>query len=171
MRSYFVYIIPSELCKIKGYGWFNYPVVIRQRGDDGTIALTSDEVKAYNANKAHDWDGAFNQHYVIGTVKSVGTPTSYQGLASSSGYINPMAPEQTAIYNNAGWNLEACDIAVDVDGQTINLKAVFEAPYGLVTEMAGRVKAGDTVEVNVTSNGVLDGYNGIFVHPLCVRAL
>ena len=172
-RDMIIYLQPLEICKIKGFDYFNYPVCIRQKGEDGTLAMTADEVKTFNSTHSLSaLDGDNDQHYVIGTVKSISAVESYSGALGNSGlYINPIRPEQSSIYSENPWDLEACEMTIDVDGQSIKVKAIFERAYGLVTEMSNRISTGDEVEINVTNNGVIDQYEGIFVHPLSVRKL
>lgn len=170
-RDILLHIRPLEICKIKGYGYFNYPVVIRQKGDNGALALTKAQVKAFNESQSTSgWSGENDQHYVVGKVDAITTVSPYAGAPANTGYYTyPLSPDQGSMYSDKAWNLEACDITVNVDGEKIILKAICEAPYGLVSEMAGRVKTGDIVEVNITNRGILESFNGIFVHPLSVR--
>lgn len=173
-RDVLVHIRPLEICRIKGFDYFNYPVLIRQRGDDGTMYLSKDEIQAYKADKmsCSNWIGNCDQHYIKGKVVSIGAVTPFDGVPANNGlFVFPLAPGQNSMYSKTPWNLDAVELTLDVEGESIPLKAIYEKPYGLVLQLAGSVKSGDTVEVNVSARGILDGYDGIFVHPLTVRKL
>lgn len=172
-RDVLVHVRPLEICRIKGFDCFNYPVLIRQRGDDGTMYLSKEQIKAFKADKmsCSDWAGSSDQHYIKGKITSIGAVTPFDGVPDNGLYIFPLSPGQTAMYSKAPWNLESVEMTVDVEGESIRLRAIYEKPYCLVSTLAGSVEAGDTVEVNVSARGILEGCDGIFVHPLAVRKL
>lgn len=173
-RDILVHVRPLELCKIKGFNYFNYPVLIRQRGEDGTQYLTKDEIKAFNEDQSTccDWYGKSNQHYLKGKVVSVGQVVPFDGVPQNNGlFMFPLAPGQTSMYSEKPWNLESVVMTVDVDGEQIELKAIYEEPYSLVTAMAANVRPGDTIEVNISARGILSQCSGIFIHPLSLRKL
>lgn len=173
-RDILVHVQPLEICRIKGYNYFNYPVLIRQRGEDGTQYLSKEEIKAYKVNQTScaDWFGGTNQHYVKGIVREMTSVVPYEGIPTNNGlFIFPLAAHQNSMYSDKPWNLETVEMTIDVNGETIKLKAIYEAPYGLVSDMATRIKTGDRIEANVNARGIHDRYEGIFVHPLAVRKL
>ena len=173
-RDILVHVRPLEICKIKGFKYFNYPVLIRQRGWDGTQYLTKEEIRAFNDDRStcSDWWGKSNQHYVKGTVTSVGALSKFEGVPCSGGLFNyPLAPGQTSMYSADAWNLDLVELTVDVEGEGVKLGVLYESAYGLVGELAQKVGVGDLVEVNVSARGILDSYDGIYVHPLAVRKL
>lgn len=173
-RDILVHVRPLELCSIKGFNHFNYPVLIRQRGEDGTMCLSAEEVRAFNRDHTTCWNwcGKSNQHYVRGTVVSVGPVKQFDGVAGGDGlFVYPLAPAQTSMYSENPWNLEVAEMIVDVEGENIALTAIYEKPYGLVSAMCEYIGPGDRVEANVSARGILDNCPCIFIHPLSVRKI
>lgn len=173
-RDILVHVRPLEICRIKGFNWFNYPVLIRQRGGDGTLYLTAEEVRAFNTDRSSSWNwlGKSNQHYIKGKVVSLEEVKPFDGVASGNGlFIFPLAPGQSSMYSDKPWNLEAAEMTVEVDGERILLTAIYEKPYNLVRAMCENIRQGDMIEVNVSARGILDKCSGIFVHPLSVRKI
>lgn len=170
----FAYIKYNEVNRaIKGFGYFNYPIVIRLEGEEGTSYLDKDELTAMK-QKSVDWGG---DAYIKGTVKSVSNVYDWAGiLRHPSGSVdyydfpicgnrfggNVMSIDQTKPYD-----LEAVDIVVESEGVQISVRAAWVKAYKLLGKM--NLKAGDEVEIYADKRGIDGGHDkDILVNPLSV---
>ena len=168
-----VFVKPMELQLIKGYpaGSFAYPIRIRQYGADGTIFLTGEQVRAWknDHNTSNSWNGDYNQHYVLATVKSVSAKYKSNGIHKPNSTIGEtwLVPVNHYYYPKESLpDLEAIDMVVTIDGEDLNLVVHQFACYKLFENF--NVKVGDTVEMNVPNSGIsvdADNPNTIWVTP------
>lgn len=167
-RDITIFVTPWDMQKIEGFGYFNYPIQVRQRGADGTLYLTAEELKAYDVMSSTGWKGGFNQHYILGTVKSISDVKPYDGIYSQAigGYYDfPLS--RGAVDQTKPLDLEARNMVVTVDGVDVSLLVAWYKAYNLVSKM--NVKAGDKVEINIPVKGIIAGIDEDFlVGPLAV---
>lgn len=167
-RDLTIFVTPWEMQRIAGFGYFYYPIQVRQRGEEGTLYLSAEDLKDYDGVSIGDWDGGSNQHYILGTVKSISGVKPYDGIYSQAigGYYDfPLS--RGAVDQTKPLDLEARNMVVTVDGVDVSLLVAWYKAYNLVSKM--NVKAGDKVEVNIPVKGILAGIDEDFlVGPLAV---
>lgn len=150
---------------VKGFGYFYYPIVVRQQGSKGTRYLNADDLRSLTQKRVN-WS---NDSYIKGTVKSVSTPYSDSGIKRSTGYYdfpitghNSLSTDQSKPFD-----LEAIDLVVESEGVTVTVQAAYVKAYNLISKM--NVKVGDTVEIHADKSGVQDASDkDIIVNPLSV---
>ena len=172
-RDFTIYIRPFEMQTITGYGWFNYPVRIRQRGADGTYYLTGEQIRKWKNDHttAHDeWFGDYDNHYIKATVLNVGEIEKEEGIYSANTSIGPLwnVPATGQSYGEAQC-LEARMLTLSVDGEQLNIKVHYPECYNLLSK--ADYKTGDTVEVFIPNTGIITGSDIIWVSPLDILKL
>ena len=153
---------------VKGFGFFYYPIVVRQQGSKGTRYLDADDLRALAAGQVN-WD---NDSYIKGTVKSVSAPYSDGGVKMNAGYYdfpvtghNKLSTDQ-----NKPYDLEAIDIVVESEGVTVMVQAAYVKAYNLISKM--NVKVGDTVEIYADKSGVqTNSDKDLIISPLSVAVI
>lgn len=166
-RDIAVHIRPFEMQNIEGFDAFCYPVRIRQRGEDGTLYLTPEQISAWKQDHStfSSWKGNYNQHYVLGTVKSVSPLHSEAGIPDEKSYLGKLwfVPALERSFDSAQ-DIEAVDIVLQVGSEDLSVKIHYPACYHLVKNML--LPVGSTVEMNVPNSGMIAGDNTLWVSPL-----
>lgn len=168
-RDITAYVRPFELQYIAGFESFNYPIRIRQRGADGTLYLTSDDIAAWKENHTTvDWDGKADQRYVLGRVKSMGVIHDEKGIRNPESAIGPLwgVPAVRQAYGKPQ-SLEALEMTLDVDGVELQVMIHYFKAYNLVSNL--KLAVGDMVEMNVPTSGMITGSNVLWVSPLAIE--
>lgn len=166
-RDFTLHILSLELQTITGFGYFEYPVRIRQRGEDGTVYLTADDIRAWQKDHStsRGWGGDANQRYVLGTITKVGDMYAetgiYDGIAYSGDLWQVPATQKSFPQPQ---DLDAVDIEINVDGATLMAKVHYPACYKLVSK--SKYKVGDRIEMNIPNSGMVTGDNTLWVSPL-----
>ena len=170
-RDITAYIRPLELQYVAGFEFFNYPIRIRQRGADGTLYLSGSDIAAWKENHAAaDWDGNYNQHYVIGTVKSLGALHEEEGICSPNTTIGPLWTVPAAMRSfGKPQTLEAFEMTLDVEGVELQVMVHYFKAYNLVSKM--KLSMGDQVEMNFPNSGIVTGSNVLWVSPLDIEKI
>lgn len=153
--------------KIKDFGTFAYPVIIRQEGELGTQYLTKDELESLKSEKKVDWTS--NDHFIKGTIKAIGKVEPYGGIVNMTSVIGsdfsfPLCPQLSTNLTER-YNLEAIVYTVESEGVTLSVRAAWHKSYKLLSKM--NVKVGDTVEIFVDYKGIDKGYEtDLTINPL-----
>lgn len=155
--------------KVKGFGFFYYPFVIRQEGTKGMSYLSENDLKVVKNEKKSNWTG--NQKFIKGVVKSVSDVKPYAGIlrkGTSIGdyYDFPLCPQLNAD-SSKPFDLECRDLVVESEGVEISVRAAWHKAYKLVSKM--NVKTGDSVEIYVDNKGIMTYYDtDLTVNPLYI---
>lgn len=170
-RDITAYVRPFVLQDIAGFESFNYPIRIRQRGDNGTLYLSGSQIAAWKENHSTaDWDGNYNQHYVIGTVKRVGALHTEEGIYDPISVVGPLWEVPAAMRSfDKPQSLEAFEMTLDIDGVELQVMVHYFKAYKLVSNL--RLSVGDSVEMNFPNSGINNSSNVLWVSPLDIEKL
>lgn len=172
-RDITVYVRPLELQIIEGYGAFAYPVRIRQRGVEGSNVLIDKHFAEWESNGYRNIDKCFgegNNHYVVGTITSVGNLEKNDGRRSTNDNTGDLwYVPATQQYFNAPAKLETRKMVLKVGTQTLDLMVHYFESYHLVQNKT--VKVGDNVELFVPNSGLFAGEKTIWVSPQDIMVL
>jgi len=167
-RDITAYLRPFEMQYIDGFDAFNYPVRIRQRGED-TYYLSGEQIATWKENhSSKEWDGKANQRYVLGTIKNLGAIHDEEGVYNPDSSIGSLwtVPAVKQAYG-LPQKLEAIDMSLDIDGVELQVKVHYFKAYHLVSNM--RLAVGDKVEMNIPVSGMITDSNVLWVSPLDIE--
>lgn len=166
-RDITLYVRPFEMQTVTGFGYFEYPVRIRQRGADGTVYLTADDIRAWQENHSVnlDWGGEPGQRYILGTIAKIGDMHVEEGIYDGIAYCGELwqVPATQKAYPEPQ-TLDVVEIEIDVDGATLTAKVHYPSCYKLVSKSA--YKTGDKIEMSFPNHGMVAGDNTLWVSPL-----
>lgn len=165
-RDLTLYVLSLELQTISGFGYFQYPIRVRQRGADGTVYLTAEDIRAWQEDhsSSSSWGGDANQRYILGTITKVGDMHTENGVYDGIAYCGELwqVPATQRSYPEPQI-LDAVDIEINVDGATLMAKVHYPACYKLVSK--NNYKVGDRIEMNIPNSGIITGNNTLWVSP------
>lgn len=165
-RDFTMYVLAFEMQTITGFGYFQYPVRVRQRGEDGTLYLTGDDIQAWQKDHSvnSNWGGDAEQRYILGAISKVGEMHTEEGIYDGIAYCGELwQVPATQKYYPKPQKLDAIDIEINVDGVTLNAKIHYPACYKLFSK--NDYKVGDRIEMNIPNHGMVEGDNTLWVSP------
>ena len=148
-RDIELYLKPVVPTKYNNYGYFAYPIRIRQYGSM-TQYVTADKIKNYA--DALDFS---DQYYLKGTIVSVGSVET-DGYPITKYPVNPQyfydrgaMPSYSDSQCPSNLSEDFVTVTLDVNGQQVKILVNDLARDNFLTEFASSLRTGSTVEVSL----------------------
>jgi len=167
-RDVFVWL-KSVNVKYMNYGYFNYPIKVRQYGSY-TQYVTPKELKSFNDKKDKD-----DQYYAIGTVASVSEietdsyPVTKYNVNPQYLYDRGAMPGISDTECPANLSEKFMTVTVSIDGENVKFLVNDLARDNFLDTLRSKIKSGDTIEISLMHANYDNDFGGIInVDPFAV---
>ena len=165
-RDIAMYLNPEARTKYRNYGYYTYPIVIRQYGEV-TQYLHVANIPNFVDNKDFS-----DQYYLLGTVKGVSSietdtyPISKYPVNPQYFYDRGAMPALSDEQCPTNLSEKFMTVTLDIDGTTVKVLVNDLARDTYIDNLAATLKTGDTVEIALMHAKYDANYNGIIdVNP------
>ena len=167
-RDVFIWL-KSVNVKYMNYGYFNYPIKVRQYGSY-TQYVAAKELKSFNDKKDKD-----DQYYAIGTVANVSEietdsyPVTKYNVNPQYLYDRGAMPSISDAECPANLSEKFMTITVTIDGENVKFLVNDLARDNFLDTLRSKIKSGDTVEISLMHANYDNTFGGIInIDPFAI---